>query len=457
MERPGSTPGGLAAADLRHVIVLGAAFEISRFATKRVTSYVHRMAQERAAFRPDSERIREMIRPYLTESTLKLCACVFIPPSLLIGASRVSSKEFGRNFSLVMSSALSLAAIVKIVHPTRDHQEDRRRDDRVNVDHKDVSAIEPPCPSVVLPPSLDEQRERRQRSDSILSEVSMATNPPTLGSTKLQSVQRKQNYLEILVHNVSHTDLILGLTGLDDPTMTALPFSSPSSFPADFEKTPRKQNATKPVSNSREAGADNHEDYIMSRPRFSAFDLFSNRLLSAITRQSRRGSLKTVSYPRHERSGASARYTLVTPRPSDRMMLPVGFDLDPDDDSEDARLTSLDMQNLRIRGSDRGRVLPPPPLSDETNEARISACFFPLLAVLMPRWLGSVADKFSSNSNDEKTVAPQETPNVKKVVILVSGVGTPRNWTHSVSGNSTGKFAVRCDFPAASNTNIIII
>jgi hypothetical protein len=26
---------------------------------------------------------------------------------------------------------------------------------------------------------------------------------------------------------------------------------------------------------------------------------------------------------------------------------------------------------------------------------------------------------------------------VKKVVVLVTGVGTPRNWTHSVSGNST--------------------
>ena len=439
MERPGSTPSDRAA--VGHVIVLGAAFEISRFATKKV-------CQHAALLRPDSERIRELIRPYLTESTLKLCACVFMPPALLIGASRLSSKEFGRNFSLVLSSALSLAGLVKIVYPTRDVQ-GGLRDDKVNVDHKDAGTIETPCPSVALPPSLDEQRERRQRSDSILSEVSMATTT-AVGSTNPQS-QRKQNYLEILVHNVSHTDLILGLTGADEQIG-----NTEQPFPADFEKTPRKQNATKQVSNSREGGADNHEDYILSRPRFSAFDLFSNRLLSAITRLSRRGShLKTVSYPRHERSGASARYTLVTPRPSDRLMLPVGFDLEHDDGLDDARLTSLDMQNLRIRGSDmqraspRGRVLPPPPLSDKADKTkeriRISACFFPLLAVLMPRWLGSIADKFGSNSNEEKTVAPQETPNVKKVVILVSGVGTPRNWTHSVSGNSTGEFAQACD------------
>mmetsp|Transcript_7025 Transcript_7025/g.16230 ORF Transcript_7025/g.16230 Transcript_7025/m.16230 type:complete len:889 (+) Transcript_7025:175-2841(+) len=434
MKRPGSIPSSQAAAavDLRHVILLGAAFEISRFATKKLTSYV----EERGAalLRPDRERIREKIRPYLTETALKLCACVFVPPTLLIGASRLSSKEFGRNFSLVLSSTLSLAGLVKIVYPTRDDQ-GRLRDERVNVDHEDAGAREPPCPSVTLPPNLPP----RQRSDSILSELS---TPPAIGSTNLQSVQRKQNYLEILVHNVSHTDLVLGLTGIDDQTIAEQP------FPADFERTPRKQNATKPVSNSRGGGADNHEDYIMSRPRFSAFDLFSNRLLSAITTLSRRGStLNTVSYPRHERSGASARYTLVTPRPSDRLMVPVGFDLDHDDALDEVRLTSLDMQNLRIRGSDmeraspRGRVLPPPPFNDETDKTnehiRISACFFPLLAVLMPTWLGSIADKFGSNSNDEKTVAPQETPNVKKVVILVSGVGVPRNWTHSVSGNST--------------------
>ena len=37
----------------------------------------------------------------------------------------------------------------------------------------------------------------------------------------------------------------------------------------------------------------------------------------------------------------------------------------------------------------------------------------------------------------KKVAAPLPSPNVKKIVVLVSSVGTPRNWTHSISGNLT--------------------
>ena len=59
------------------------------------------------------------------------------------------------------------------------------------------------------------------------------------------------------------------------------------------------------------------------------------------------------------------------------------------------------------------------------EKLRINAVFFPLMSTMLPRWLGQIADKLGKSSN------------VKKVVVLVSGVGSPRNWTHSVSGNST--------------------
>lgn len=68
---------------------------------------------------------------------------------------------------------------------------------------------------------------------------------------------------------------------------------------------------------------------------------------------------------------------------------------------------------------------------------RINAVFFPLLATLLPRWLGQITDKFGGEEGGAKMQRPLDSPNVKKVIVLVSGVGTPRNWTHSISGNST--------------------
>jgi hypothetical protein len=69
---------------------------------------------------------------------------------------------------------------------------------------------------------------------------------------------------------------------------------------------------------------------------------------------------------------------------------------------------------------------------------RINAVFFPLLATLLPRWLGNIADKFGGTQGETTIIAaPLYTPNVKKVIVLVSGVGTPQNWTYSMSGNST--------------------
>ena len=58
-----------------------------------------------------------------------------------------------------------------------------------------------------------------------------------------------------------------------------------------------------------------------------------------------------------------------------------------------------------------------------------SFIFFPLLSSLLRRWHRQITGKYGSVLN--------KNGNVKKVLILVSGVGTPRNWTHSINGNST--------------------
>ena len=259
-----------------------------------------------------------------------------------------------------------------------------------------------------------------------------------------------------MVHNVSHTDLILGLSGnggLKSIEQTSKPCPS-----AEYEDTQRKKNST---SNANQSGDDDtDEKYIMCRPRFSAFDLFSKRVLSELQGQIESTSekdLKVVSYPRYERSTKTARYTLVTPRPTEQYMLPIGFNLERPEGINNTAVDVSEMPNLRVRGKDIPKLDPyrlgeaprrlnlprqQPSNDDQMKKThalqetlRINAVFFPLMATLMPRWLGQISDKFKSDK------AFVESPNVKKVVVLVSGVGTPRNWTHSISGNSTQKCA----------------
>ena len=355
-------------------------------------------------------------------------------------------------------------------------------DTRENLPKKDSSdglGKFTPIPPARLPPSISlggNEIERRPRSDSLVTECSVSTQ--TMNAPVVENDERK--YLEILVHNVSHTDLIMGLSVDEVKIYSSLP------VPVELQNTERTKNASTKTNNVDRID-DRDEKYIMCRPRFSAFDMFSRRVLSELQGQIESGSSseelyssnsvssrhplrqKIISYPRYERSSKTARYTLVTPRPSDQYMLPVGFNLERIEGINNTAVDPCEMQNLRLRGRDIGKVDPQlfgetprrftlPQQSPENmhsiplNEGmgmqtpsrsrqealRINAVFFPLLATLLPRWLGKIADKFGGTQAETKIVsAPLYTPNVKKVIFLVSGVGTPRNWTHLRSGNST--------------------
>ena len=355
-------------------------------------------------------------------------------------------------------------------------------DTRENLPKKDSSdglGKFTPIPPARLPPSISlgcSEIERRPRSDSLVTECSVSTQ--TMNAPVVENDERK--YLEILVHNVSHTDLIMGLSVDEVKLYSSLP------VPVELQNTERTKNVSTKTNNVDRID-DRDEKYIMCRPRFSAFDMFSRRVLSELQGQIESGSSseelyssnsvssrhplrqKIISYPRYERSSKTARYTLVTPRPSDQYMLPVGFNLERIEGINNTAVDPSEMQNLRLRGRDIGKVDPQlfgetprrftlPQQSPENmhsiplNEGmgmqtpsrsrqealRINAVFFPLLATLLPRWLGKIADKFGGTQAETKIVsAPLYTPNVKKVIVLVSGVGTPRNWTHLRSGNST--------------------
>jgi cytidine deaminase len=193
------------------------------------------------------------------------------------------------------------------------------------------------------------------------------------------SFQQSQRQLEMLVHNISHTDLVLNL----DPR-------------------------------------DGESQYCLCRPRFSAFDLYTTRILSTLPKNP-----ETVSFPRYERSDEDPRHMIVTPRLSRQKMLPAGMRLDPK--TSMLKVPQEELLNLRFRGRDAPRI---EKYAKDNNgftdcDFRLDYAFFPLLAALLPRWRQQIATKYSPQTD------------VKKVIILVSGVGTPRNWTHSIKGNST--------------------
>jgi cytidine deaminase len=189
-------------------------------------------------------------------------------------------------------------------------------------------------------------------------------------------------YLEIMIHNVSHTDLIMSL---DAPLETQ----------------------------------SNEGPYCLCRPRFSFMDLYCRAVLDSLS-----GSEEVVQFPRYQRSDDDPRY-LIKEDPAGS--IPAGLSLQADPG------IMADLSEVRVRGRDLPRVDPESevsPLPANPSKERsvskfpINFIFFPLLATLLPHWRTQI----------EERKYPRD---VKRVLILVTGVGTPRNWTHSVSGNST--------------------
>lgn len=295
-----------------------------------------------------------------------------------------------------------------------------------------------------------QQHEQRYRSGSIGS-------IGTVASQKDESNQSNNNkktsssipnssgrYLEILVHNIAHTDLVLSLG---------------SSCDDDKEENTREDQNEGSTHHHYGISSESHnKDWILCRPRFSAFSLFSERILQSLLSSSNtlNNDLgRIISFPKYERNETSPRYSLVTPRVSRRGVTPVGLDLSSSSSSsqkkEALEVGPSELASLRVRGRDLGKV----PEMEEimkwwrerdekgtntdttasttaTNNAthsknryHINAVFFPLLSTLIGRWQESIKQKYSKQHN------------VKKVVILISGKGIPRNWTHSIHGNST--------------------
>lgn len=227
-----------------------------------------------------------------------------------------------------------------------------------------------------------------------------------VGNQKRRSPHKK--YLELLVHNISHTDLVLGL-------------SVHATESNDNDSSKKFSALDGGSSSSGSAGSPYFKNYI--RPRFSSFDLFCRLVLDHV-QKGKDGTEKkdqVIYFPRYQRSMDDPRFSIREhPADSDPPLSPTGLKL-----AHPAPLPPHNIHdNVRIRESDQAEIIAALKDKDKNTAVQISHVFFPLLATLLPVWHRQIAAK-------------EYRASVKRVLILVTGVGTPRNWTHSVKGNST--------------------
>jgi hypothetical protein len=286
------------------------------------------------------------------------------------------------------------------------------------------------------------------------------------------STKTQQRYIEILVHNVSHTDLILSLDAppVSRPTTdAALDSTSATDGPGTRNQGTTTVATPPPKRHQFETGEDIHDDeqYCLCRPRFSAFDAYSQRIVDFVDRRESRDHVVVetksedsadsssvitpdaiISFPRHERSDENQSYRVKTAPSQLKDMIPIGFRLQDEITSSSSpssllQVSDTEIHDLRVRGRDACRVIQstisalPNARSSTNNQVKsnlsINAVFFPLLATLLPLWQAKMKEKYGGDRDTSNSV--------KQVLFLVSGVGTPRNWTHSITGNSTQQCA----------------
>ena len=194
--------------------------------------------------------------------------------------------------------------------------------------------------------------------------------------------------LEVLVYNVTHSDVVLGV---EDPS-------------------PRSRSGTETETETRWPRT------LFARPRFSAYGLLRDAWTRAGADDARgvEATLQVdVADPATPRAFGAP--------PRGEVRLPVGFEVD-------AKAT-WGLLHLRASAT-------PPAAAEE--EASIKFVFLPLAAQLIPAW-SNRADAFESPSPPALSEnAPKEaTSQTRKHVLLVCGAGRPQNAEESMASNST--------------------
>lgn len=182
---------------------------------------------------------------------------------------------------------------------------------------------------------------------------------------------------DVLLHNVSHADVVFGM-------------------------------------NTASFGLS--EDAVIARPKFSCFHRIHYSIWEAIEKAPSAARISLKNVYRH-----SAKETPLKNERQETYFVPAGLCL------RDVRITASDCQSkLRFRNnalSSRIHAVTDP-LDPFDPANAIENIYFPLLAILIPKWLGSLKESRRYSSN-------------KKVVYLISGQGTPRDSNADIIDNST--------------------
>ncbi|GMH89711.1 hypothetical protein TL16_g11541 [Triparma laevis f. inornata] len=270
--------------------------------------------------------------------------------------------------------------------------------------------------------------------------------PPPLPPTR---------HLELLVHNVAHTDLVLALETTNPKSISPTPPTKKVNTILSTLKQDVTSHDSPPQLQGKRYARRNFPQPppladILCRPRFSAFQPFSQNCLNSITKNQNPSRTSTFA-SLYSRSDLTPRYNLVSPAHPTKP-LPIGFKLDAPPSSTALPLSSKELSQLRLRGRDAERI---DDLGSIQTSAKstpsgmyVSKVQFPLCSVLIPKFNEEISRKYADMSNIK----------VLKVVILVSGVGTPRNWTHSVTGNSTAGAAKLMElFIEENHPDIVVV
>ena len=257
----------------------------------------------------------------------------------------------------------------------------------------------------------------------------MSASPGVSGASKLSV----DPYLfhSVLVHNVTHSDLLLGLEPAPSPSSTPSTASAFSTLSPPSTALP----ALPPSS-------------IIAQPKFHRYQHITHRVLRAFTSQAHPQPVcfPSFHYNQSASPASSAPCTPTTPTvPASSVpfsTLPYGFSF------RDPLPTFDSWDGFRLRSTSAQSALPEHP--------RVLAFFFPMLSVLIPKWLQVTELKrikrervreLTSSSASSASPCPSfsSSPSSNQLYLyLVSGGGQPWDRSLNRSANSTQYTAQLC-------------
>ncbi|KAF1777088.1 Deaminase [Phytophthora cactorum] len=239
-------------------------------------------------------------------------------------------------------------------------------------------------------------------------------------SMHLASWYLADSAMEFLVHNISHSDLVVELSWLREDGAAA--GSNGATVPT----------ASQPVASVDVDGASVPLS-VLGRPKFSLFQQTSQHILERV--QQLRHPKRETKQPTHAAAVLSVPDGPETPSLLHPTLLgisstpgeawtarcqdtqsSIGFNLAdaPIPISKEELLTDFQL---------RGEVETTRLVEKHWDRVGITAVYFPLVALLLPKWT-QVLNEFQSEGS-------------RQLMYLISGAGIPRNVEHSHSGNST--------------------